>query len=43
MNAWYFTILGIKRRPIYVQEIDLILDSWETYIKMVVKKKYFEG
>lgn len=34
MNAWYFNIFGIKKRPIYVQDINLIFKSWEKYIKL---------
>ena len=40
MNAWYFNILGIKKRPIFLQDINLIFESWETYIKMGGKKIY---
>ena len=38
MNAWYFNIFGIKKRPIYVQDIDLIFESWEKYSKLGGKK-----
>jgi glyoxylase-like metal-dependent hydrolase (beta-lactamase superfamily II) len=34
MNAWYFNILGIKKRPIFLQDIDLIFDSWKRYIEL---------
>ena len=40
MNAWYFNMWGIKKRPIFVQDIGLIFGSWETYIKMGGKKIY---
>jgi hypothetical protein len=38
MNAWFFNIFGIKKRPIYLQNLDLVFDSWEKYIDMGGKK-----
>ncbi|TFG07772.1 MAG: MBL fold metallo-hydrolase [Promethearchaeota archaeon] len=40
MNAWFFNILGIKKRPIYIQDINLILDSWQRYIDLGGKLIY---
>ena len=40
MNAWYFNILGIKKRPIYVQDIELVFESWKKYIELGGKKIY---
>ena len=40
MNAWFFNIFGIKKRPIYLQNFDLVLDSWQRYIDMGGKKIY---
>ncbi len=34
MNAWYFNILSIKKRPIFVQNLKLIFESWERYIDL---------
>ena len=34
MNAWYFNLLGIKKRPIFVQNLNLIFESWERYINL---------
>lgn len=34
MNAWYFNILGIKKRPIFIQDLNLIRESWERYIEL---------
>jgi hypothetical protein len=31
MNAWYFNILGIKKRPIFIQNLDQIYESWKIY------------
>ncbi|MFX1298010.1 MAG: MBL fold metallo-hydrolase [Promethearchaeota archaeon] len=33
MNSWYFNIFGIKKRPIYVQDLRLIYNSWKKYIE----------
>jgi len=38
MNSWFFNIFGIKKRPIYLQDMNLVLDSWEKYIDMGGKK-----
>ena len=40
MNVWYFNLLGLKKRPIYVQDFLLILNSWEKYIELGGKKVY---
>ena len=40
MNAWFFNIFGIKKRPIYLQNIDLVLNSWERYIELGGKMVY---
>ncbi|MFW9989691.1 MAG: MBL fold metallo-hydrolase [Candidatus Odinarchaeota archaeon] len=40
MNAWYFNIFGIKKRPIFVQDLNLIFESWERYIKLGGKMLY---
>jgi len=40
MNAWYFNIFGIKKRPIYVQDIELVFESWKKYIELGGKKIY---
>ena len=34
MNAWYFNLLGLKKRPLFIQDFNLILKSWEGYIKL---------
>ncbi len=40
MNAWFFNIFGIKKRPIYVQDINIIFDSWERYIDLGGRRIY---
>ncbi|MFX1320595.1 MAG: MBL fold metallo-hydrolase [Promethearchaeota archaeon] len=40
MNSWYFNIFGIKKRPIYIQDIGLIFNSWKRYIEFGGKFVY---
>ncbi|MFX0073270.1 MAG: MBL fold metallo-hydrolase [Candidatus Hermodarchaeota archaeon] len=40
MNAWFFNILGIKKRSIYFQDINLIFESWKRFIDLGGKKVY---
>jgi glyoxylase-like metal-dependent hydrolase (beta-lactamase superfamily II) len=38
MNAFYFNLLGIQKRPIYYYNIDLIFESWKKYLDEGAKK-----
>jgi glyoxylase-like metal-dependent hydrolase (beta-lactamase superfamily II) len=40
MNAWFFNILGIQKRPLFTQDLNLIFKSWKQYINLKGKRIY---